>query len=142
MSYSNCNMMPGIIQVKWLKADQLSPHMMEKFIAGVPVAIGAQGNDLELVESGTAEGLRQYENNGLVGKATLEFKTLSHVPTDEDIVWLAQDADENWWLIGARERNYPVVEVSTSAGTPGGDPAVSTVKITHTAKIAIIPVAL
>ena len=116
--------------------------MMEKFIAGVPVAIGAQGNDLELVESGTAEGLRQYENNGLVGKATLEFKTLSHVPTDEDIVWLAQDADENWWLIGARERNYPVVEVSTSAGTPGGDPAVSTVKITHTAKIAIIPVAL
>ena len=142
MSYSNCNMMPGIIAVKWLKASQLAPHLMEKYIAGLPVAIGAQGNDMELVEPGQAEGLRQYENNGLVGKATLEFKTLSPVPADEDVVWAAKDASGKWWLIGSRERNFPVVEVSTSAGTPGGDPAVSTVKVSHTAKIAVIPVAL
>lgn len=142
MSYSDCNNMPGIIAVKWLRAENIAPHIIEKYIAGVPVAIGALGHALELVDTGKADGLRSYENNGLASRAELEFKTLSPVPTDEDVVWAAQDADEQWWLIGARERNYPVVEVSYSTGTPGGDPAVATVKISHTAKIAIIPVAI
>ena len=142
MNYSDCNKMPGIIAVKWMHADELSPHIREKFIAGLSVAIGAVGNMLTLVDTGSTEGLRSEENNGLVGKATLEFKTLDDVPTDEDIVWAAQDADENWWLIGARERPYPKEEMSNSAGTPGGEPAVATVKVTHTAKIALIPVAL
>lgn len=142
MSYSNCNKMPGIIAVKWMHAEEVAPHIREKFVAGLPVAIGAVGNMMTLVDVASAEGLRSLENNGLTGKATLEFKTLEVVPTDEDIVWAAQDADENWWLIGARERPYPIVEVSHSAGTPGGEPAVTTVKVTHTAKIALIPVAL
>ena len=142
MSYSDCNTMPGIIAVKWLHAEQLPSHIIEKFIAGISSAIGNQGNDLELVDVGSAEGIRSYENNGLIGKATLEFKTLDQVPRDEDIVWAVQDADENWWLMGARERPDPVVEVSQSTGTPSGDPAVATVKVTHTAKIALIPVAL
>ena len=102
MNYSDCNKMPGIIAVKWMHADELSPHIREKFIAGLSVAIGAVGNMLTLVDTGSTEGLRSEENNGLVGKATLEFKT----------------------------------------GTPGGEPAVTTVKVTHTAKIALIPVAL
>lgn len=142
MNYSNCNKMPGIIAVKWIRADELSPCILEKFVAGLPVALGALGNELELVNVGSAEGLQSVEHNGLVGKATLEFKTLDEVPRDEDIVWAAQDADENWWLIGARERPYPIVEVSQSTGTPGGDPAVATVKVTHQAKIALIPVAM
>ncbi len=142
MSYSDCNKMPGVIAVKWMHADELSPNIREKYLAGLSVAIGAVGNMLTLVDTGSTEGLRSEDNNGLVGKATLEFKTLDDVPTDEDIVWAAQDADENWWLIGARERPYPIVEVSQSTGTPGGDPAVATVKVTHTAKIALIPVAL
>ena len=142
MSYSDCNKMPGIIAVKWMHADEVAPHIREKYIAGLPVAIGAVGNMMTLVDVASAEGLTTVENNGLTAKATLEFKTLDDVPTDEDIVWAAQDADESWWLIGARERPYPIVEVSQSTGTPGGDPAVATVKITHTAKIALIPVAL
>ena len=134
--------MPGIIAVKWMLADEVAPHIREKFVAGLPVAIGAVGNMVSLVDVASAEGLKTVENNGLTAKATLEFKTLDNVPTDENIVWAAQDADENWYLIGARERPYPVVEVSQSTGTPGGEPAVATVKVTHTAKIALIPVAL
>lgn len=141
MNYSNCNKMPGIIAVRWIKAAQLSSHLMEKFVAGLPIAIGTPGTELELVDAASASSLASEENNGLVCKAELEFKTLDEVPRDEDIAWAVQDADENWWLIGTRERNYPTVEISTSAGTPGGDPAVSTVKVTHTAKIALLPVA-
>ena len=142
MSYSNCNNMPGIIRVMWLKAEKISPHTVEKFIAGLPVSIGAQGVELELVDAATSSHLQAVENNGLTSKATLEFKTTSPVPADEDIVWAVMDADGQWWLMGTRERNFPVVEVSTSTGTPGGDPAVSTVKVSHTAKIALIPAAL
>ena len=141
MSYSDCNRMPGIIAVKYIKAPQLARHILEKYVAGVPVAIGALGTPLQLVDDGNADCIRAYEHNGLASRATLEFKTLDDVPTDEDIVWAAQDATKQWWLIGTRERNFPVVETSRSAGTPGGDPAVTTVKVTHTAKIAIIPVA-
>lgn len=142
MSYSDCNKMPGIIAVKWMHADELAPNIREKFIAGIPVALGAVGNEVTMVDSGTAEGLRSVENNGLTGKATLEFKTLDTVPMDEDIVWATQDADKKWWLIGARERPYPIVEVSQSTGSPGGEPVVATVKVSLTAKIALIPVAL
>jgi len=141
MSYSDCNMMPGIIKVKWIKAEQLAPHIIEKHIAGVPVALGSLGTELTLVDQGKAEGLRAYEQNGLASSASLEFKTLDEVPMDEDIAWAAQDASGQWWLMGTRERNYPIVEVSRSTGTPGGDPAVATVKVTHKAKIALIPVA-
>lgn len=141
MNYSNCNKMPGIIAVRWIKATELSSHLMEKFVAGLPIAIGTPGTELELVDAASASSLASVENNGLVCKAELEFKTLDTVPRDEDIVWAAQDADENWWLIGARERPYPIVEVSQSTGTPGGDPAVATVKVTHQAKIALLPVA-
>lgn len=141
MNYSNCNKMPGIIAVRWIKASQLSSHLMEKFIAGLPIAIGTPGTELELVDAASASSLSSVENNGLVCKAELEFKTLDTVPRDEDIAWAVQDADENWWLIGTRESYYPTVVISTSAGTPGGDPAVSTVKVTHTAKIALLPVA-
>lgn len=141
MNYSNCNKMPGIIAVRWIKATELSSHLMEKYVAGLPIAIGTPGTELELVDAASASSLASVENNGLVCKAELEFKTLDEVPRDEDIAWAVQDAEENWWLIGTRERNYPTVEISTSAGTPGGDPAVSTVKVTHTAKIALLPVA-
>lgn len=142
MSYTDCNRMPGIVRVMWLRAEQITPHVAEKYVAGVPVAIGAQGNELRLVTNATAKGITTYENNGLVGECTLEFKTMDSVPMDEDVVWVVQDAEGHWWLIGARERNYPVTEVSSSAGSPGGDPAVSTVKVTHKAVVAIIPVAL
>ena len=141
MNYSNCNKMPGIIAVRWIKATELSSHLMEKFVAGLPIAIGTPGTELELVDAASASSLASVEKNGLVCKAELEFKTVDTVPRDEDIAWAVQDADENWWLIGTRERNYPTVEISTSAGTPGGDPAVSTVKVSHTAKIALLPVA-
>lgn len=142
MSYSNSNKMPGIIAVMWLKAESLAPHLKEKYIAGVPVGLGVTGHHIELVDVAAASDLQTVENNGLTAKATLEFKTTSPIPKDENVVWVVQDADEKWWLIGAKERPFPVVEVSQSAGTPGGDPAVATVKVTHTAKIALIPVAL
>lgn len=142
MSYSNCNRMPGVIAVRWIKAANLSSHMLEKYIAGVPVALGTMGNELKLEDTASASGLNSVENNGLTSKAELEFKTMDEVPRDEDIAWAVQDADGNWWLIGTRERPFPVVEISQSTGTPGGDPAVATVKVTHSAKIALIPVAL
>ena len=142
MSYSDCNKMPGIIAVKWMYADEVAPHIREKFVAGLPVAIGAVGNMVTMVDVASAEGLTTVENNGLTAKATLEFKTLDDVPTDEAIVWAVQDADENWYLIGAKERPYPVVEVSQSTGKPGGDPAMKTVKVTLSAQIALIPAAL
>lgn len=142
MSYSNCNRMPGVIAVRWIKAANLSSHLLEKYIAGVPVALGTIGNELKLEDTASASGLNSVENNGLTSKAELEFKTMDEVPRDEDIAWAAQDADGNWWLIGTRERPFPVVEISQSTGTPGGDPAVATVKVTHSAKIALIPVAL
>lgn len=142
MSYSNCNRMPGVIAVRWIKAANLSSHLLEKYIAGVPVALGTIGNELKLEDTASASGLNSVENNGLTSKAELEFKTMDEVPRDEDITWAVQDADGNWWLIGTRERPFPVVEISQSTGTPGGDPAVATVKVTHSAKIALIPVAL
>ena len=140
MSYTNCNKMPGIVAVKWIHADELPPHIVDKFIAGLPVALDAAGNELELVEVGSAEGLETVEHNGLTGKATLEFKTLDDVPKEENIVWAAMDADGKWWLIGAREKPYPVVEATRRTGTPGGEPAVTSVKVTRSAKIALIPV--
>lgn len=142
MSYSNCNRMPGVIAVRWIKAANLSSHLLEKYIAGVPVALGTIGNELKLEDTASASGLNSVENNGLTSKAELEFKTMDEVPREEDIAWAVQDADGNWWLIGTRERPFPVVEISQSTGTPGGDPAVATVKVTHSAKIALIPVAL
>lgn len=142
MSYSNCNKLPGIIALMWLKAENLPPHVREKYIAGLAVALGASGNMITIVDTAEAKATLTYDDNGLIDNATLEFMTSSPLPTDEDIVWVAQDADGQWWLMGARERNFPVVEVTRATGTPGGDPAVSKVKITHTAKIALIPVAL
>ena len=142
MPNNDCNKMPGVTQVMWLTSEQVTPNLIGKFVAGIPVALGSLGTPVKIFSGAQAQCVTHYENNGVSEEATLEFRTTEKVPTEENILWAFKDATEQWWVIGARERNFPVVEVSTSTGTPGGDPAVSTVKVTHTALKAMIPVAI
>ena len=61
----------------------------------------------------SCQAVEEHSNNGRVEKATLTFMTVDDVPRG-GVAWMVRQANEGWWLIGARERPAPVVKVTTS----------------------------
>ena len=130
--------MPGIVRVEYLTPDQVPPSVMQKYIAGLPVGVFADGISMPLHGDATCQAVEEHSNNGRTEKVTLTFMTTGDVP-QAGVVWKIKDANGGWWLIGAKERAYPTVKISTSTGEPGGDRAVKTVTVEHQSLKALVP---
>ena len=130
--------LPGIVEVSYLDPSQISPGIIGKYLAGVPVSVFADGISMPLHGEVTCQAADEHSNNGRTERVTLTFMTVGDVPR-EPKAWLLRDANGNRWLIGSRERNWPVAKVTTNTGVPGGDRAIQTVEVTHQAYKALIP---
>lgn len=137
-----CNNMPGIVEVRWIKMNKLSPNMEAKALAGLPLAVLEDSYIIHLVCAATCVCESEHDNNGRSSKAVLTFSTTDALPNDPDVAWLARQANGQWWLIGTAERPSPTVKINQSAGSPDGEPAVKSVEITHQGVISMIPVAV
>lgn len=137
-----CVNLPGITEIRWMHASLLSPGMMYKHLAGIPVAVMAAGTRVSFFGEPTCQAVEEDDNNGTVEKTTFTFCTNDELPSSENVVWAVRQASGQWWLIGCRERPRPVMKVTSTTGTTNGDPAVKTVEISHQARKSLIPVAL
>lgn len=134
--------LPGIIEVRWIEARNLSPNMVAKHVAGLPVAVMTDTIPLKTCGVAQCESVEEHNNNGRVEKTTLTFMTNAPLPRLREVAWLFRQASGQWWLIGSREPHYPTVKITFHSGEPGGERAVNTVEITHQAVKSLIPVAL
>lgn len=94
------------------------------FIAASFIPVKFHGNALLETECLT-------DANGKSTTATITFNSLADIPLNRRLAFLVQTAGGEYRLVGTRERRYPVVSYTESSGTPDGEAACRTYKITH-----------
>ncbi len=136
---NNCYSLPGILNVWYVEADKLPSDVTYRAVAGIPVEMPVQPVSIYFKGEAVCEVEETYDNNCQMEKAKLTFTALSEVPTRLRLAFLIRTANEERYIIGAKERPYPTVKVSRSTGSPDGDAAARRYEVSFTARKALAP---
>ncbi|MBE6311305.1 MAG: hypothetical protein E7080_09680 [Bacteroidales bacterium] len=134
--------LPGIFKIGFLECSKLSSHLALKSIAGVPIAILTEITDIIFSGEPTCEAVSDNDNNGRSEKTTLKFTTTQKIPDDRPLAFVVQCVNGRKSLIGAKERPYPIVKITTATGTASGNISAYSVEITHSAIKSLLSVAV
>lgn len=134
--------LPGISKIQIVRCDILPAGLMLQSICGCIVAIAATSAAVEFVGRPLLKWEGTKVNGSRQEKSTLEFTTTRPLPEGENLAFVVTGAGGKQYLIGTREKRYPVINYSESTGEPGGSPAVRTYKITHIAQKSVLPCVL
>lgn len=136
------NTLPGIVSICYTDCENLQAHVMQQSISGAKIDLAVHTVKIHFYGipkcqwSGTlSSGCRQE-------KATLEFATSDILPEGRRIAFIVTAASGRQLLIGSREPRYPQIEYTETTGSPSGDAAVRTYKITHVALKSVLPCVL
>ncbi|MBQ3325481.1 MAG: hypothetical protein IJM66_11580 [Muribaculaceae bacterium] len=136
---NNCQNLPGITEIRVLPAASLLPFLMEKSLAGIPIAVLDAAADVRFFGDASCVTEQVDDHNGRLETATLTFSCLVEVPATGH-AYLIRQASGQWWLLGTKELQPQVTkEYSTSAP---GEKSVYTVTATLKAQKALLPVAV
>lgn len=128
--------LPSIIRIFTVPCSQLTPNIMEKYLAGVPVGIYLLTNEIEQYGTGSCTAETAIEEGSLIEKTTLQFETTQQLENGEHLAFVILDANLQYYIIGVREKPYPLVEVRKDISPEAN---VSTVKVTLTRRKSLIP---
>lgn len=134
--------LPGIFKIGFLECSKLTPQLALKSIAGVPIAIFADIVNVNFSDEPTCEAVSDNDNNGRSEKTTLKFTTTQQIPTAMPLAFVVQCVNGNNYLIGAKERPYPIVKITNDAGTASSKVSAYSVEITHSAIKSLLSVAV
>ena len=109
---------------------------MEKYLAGVPVGIYLLTNEIEQYGTGSCTAETSIEEGSLIEKTTLQFETTQQLENVEHLAFVILDANLQYYIIGVREKPYPLVEVRKDISPEAN---VNTVKVTLTRRKSLIP---
>lgn len=128
--------LPDIIAVYRVPCSQLIPNITEKYRAHVPVGVYPLPTEIALCGEASCEAEQEYDNGGYWEKTVLQFRTLEVISTTPPQAFIAKDAQGQAYIIGARERPFPIVEVTH---TIDKDTNVYNVKVTFSARKSLVP---
>ncbi len=133
------NYLPGIVSIRFTDCENIPQHVMQQSISGAVIHLALPSVKINFFGvpkckwSGTlASGCRNE-------KATLEFNTADIIPEGRRLAFIVTVASGRQFLIGSREPKYPQIEYDESTGSPSGDAALRTYKITHIALKSVLP---
>lgn len=136
---NNCQNLPGITEIWVLPAASLLPFLMEKSLAGIPIAVLDAAAGVRFFGDASCVTEQVDDHNGRLETATLTFSCLVDVPAT-GLAYLVKQASGQWWLLGTKELQPQVTkEYSTSAP---GEKSVYTITATLKAQKALLPVAV
>ena len=75
------------------------------------------------------EAVEEYDNNGRKVLCTLKFVSNDNIPVHKHLAFVITDASGTSFIIGSRERPYPVVKSSATSGNPSGESNATTYEI-------------
>lgn len=131
--------LPGIIFLGYVQKDRLQRQIMQKSLAGLPVGIFTDITLINFIGAPQCESQNDYDNNGRIEQTTLTFVTCDSIPTHEHLAFVITDANGQSYIIGQRERPYPIIKIKENTGTPGGDTNAKTVEVTLYAHRSLVP---
>lgn len=134
--------LPGIFKIGFLECSKLAPQLALKSIAGVPIAILTEITDVIFWGEATCEAVSDNDNNGKSEKTTLKFTTTQKIPDNCPLAFVIQCVNGQKFLVGAKERPYPIVKITNNTGTASGNASAYSVEITHSAVKSLLSVAV
>ena len=135
---SKCQSLPGIQKVWYIPCADLPDDVVYRSVAGIPISLLKISTvSISLKGEAVCEVEKSYDNNSYIEKAKLQFLTLDDVPTDQHPSFAIKTANDEIYLIGAKERPYPTIKITRSTGQPDGDASIRKYEVSFTAKKAI-----
>ena len=135
---SKCQSLPGIQKVWYIPCADLPDDVVYRSVAGIPISLLKISTvSINLKGEAVCEVEKSYDNNSYIEKAKLQFLTLDDVPTDQHPTFVIKTANNELYLLGAKERPYPTVKITSSTGQPDGDASVRKYEVSFTAKKAL-----
>lgn len=130
--------LPGIKTIGYLYVSLLTPNLIMRAQAGIPITIP---RFTELDFSGEPECTCETVNakNGCEEHATLSFVSQTRLSPEADYAFVVVDCHNNTYLIGAQEPPFPIMNRTTSFGSPAGEPRTVAYEIEHNSVLALIP---
>ena len=130
--------LPGIVRIAYVDASLLPPDITLRALSGTPVGIYTTVQDISLDGEASCEVETQFDNNSLLEKTTLTFFSNDNLPIEGQLAFVIFTANEESYIIGAKEQPYPTVKITRSTGTPSGDPSVRKYEVTFKAKKSLV----
>lgn len=136
------NTLPGIVKIQMVRCSDIQPHVMYASISGALVALALPAVTVKFYGQPSLKWDGSIVNGSRQEKSTLEFSTTEKLPEGEWLAFVLTVASGKQYLIGAREPKYPIINYTDTAGSPDGDAALRTYKITHVAQKSVLPCVL
>ena len=134
---SKCQSLPGIQKVWYIPCADLPDDVVYRSVAGIPISLLKISTvSINLKGEAVCE-VKSYDNNSYIEKAKLQFLTLDDVPTDQHPAFVIKTMNNELYLLGAKERPYPTVKITSSTGQPDGDASVRKYEVSFTARKAL-----
>lgn len=130
--------LPGIKRIAFVDCSLLPADITLRALAGVPVGIFTTVNDICKIGEATCETEEQFDNNSQLEKATLTFRTLDELPTYRHLAFVIYTTNGDTFVIGTKELPYPTVKLTSSTGTPEGEPSVRKYEVSFTNKKSLV----
>ena len=135
----SCISLPGITAISYLPCTDLPADLIYQALTDCPVTISASATEIALKSIPTCELEESPDNNIQIEKAKLSFTTLDTLPTGSPLAFLITTVAGRHYILGAREKLYPTIKVTTNTSKPDGDAAVHRYEVSFTARKALIP---
>ena len=128
--------LPNIVKVFTIPCASLAPNIVEKYLAGLPVGVYPLPTEVEQYGTGSVEAENILDEGTYYEKTTLQFSTAEDIDNRTPMAFVVMDAQENYFLIGAQEAPYPIVEI-TKGMSP--DTNINDIKVTFSRKKSLLP---
>jgi hypothetical protein len=136
------NSLPGIVSIRYIECENIQPHVMQQSMSGAIIDLALPTQKINFYGIPKLEWSGSLSSGCRIEKTTLEFKTTEIIPEGRRLAFIVTGASGRQFLIGSREPKYPQIEYTESAGSPSGDAALRTYKITHVALKSVLPCVL
>ena len=128
--------LPSIVKVFSVPCASLAPNVVEKYMAGVPVGVYPLPTEVEQYGTGSCEAENILDEGTYYEKTTLQFSTAEDIDNRTPLAFVVMDAQENYFLIGAQEAPYPIVEISKDLSSESN---INNIKVTFSRRKSLIP---
>lgn len=109
--------LPGIKKIWFLNSNDLPEDVLAKSMSGMPVVVKKNLNGVLFCGQPTCEYETKYEEAAFREEVTLEFNSTANLPLS-GVAFVVEDVNDERFLIGTKERPWPVVERTRNFGQP------------------------
>lgn len=130
--------LPGLTHIYTVDCHQLPMNIGMMNRCGMPIAIYACMTEISFFGTATCSMESSYVSGGRQEVATLVFSSTEHIPACKPLAFVVTDVNDRSFIIGAREKPYPMIKATRQTGTPDGEPSCYNYEITHTSNSTMI----